>query len=115
MTPTDATRWCPHCQRPTINAPLPQLADDVAMFGPLPGTDDPQAFRRRLYCTECTSIWDSLELPSEFVKSLLAARHALEEAQRQMAMLRLLAARQRQAEQQATVTVEPHQPLRLAG
>jgi hypothetical protein len=114
MTPPDATRWCPHCRRPTHNAPLPQLADDVAMFGPLPGTDDPQAFRRKLYCTECTAIWESLELPSEFIKGLLAARQALEESQRQIAMLKLLQAKQRQAEQPpAAPAARP--ALRLAG
>ena len=114
MTPTDATRWCPHCRRPTHNAPLPQLANDVAMFGPLPGTADPQAFRRKLYCTECTAIWESLELPSEFIKSLLAARQSLEESQRQIAMLKLLQAKQRQAEQPpAAPAARP--ALRLAG
>jgi hypothetical protein len=114
MTPSDATRWCPHCRQPTQNAPLPQLGDDVAMFGPLPGTDDPQAFRRKLYCTQCTTIWESLELPSEFVKSLLAARQLLEETQRQLAMLKLVAAKQRQADQQPAA--QPARPaLRLAG
>jgi hypothetical protein len=114
MTPSDATRWCPHCRRPTQNAPLPQLAEDVALFGPLPGSDDPQAFRRKLYCTECTAIWESLELPSEFVKSLLAARQSLEESQRQIAMLKLLQARQRQAEQQQSASLA-RPALRLAG
>ena len=114
MTQSDATRWCPHCRRPTQNAPLPQLSDDVAMFDPLPGAGGPQAFRRKLYCVECTSIWESLELPSEFVKSLLAMREALEQAQRQVAMLRLLAAKARQDEEKPAATAN-RPALRLAG
>ena len=113
MTDRDATRWCPHCRRATTNAPLPQMADDVALFDALPGSDEPQGFRRRLYCLECTAIWESLELPREFVKDLLAARVALEEARRQIAMLRFLSAKERQAEQQPTGSMK--QQLRLAG
>jgi hypothetical protein len=96
---------------------LPQLAEDVAMFDPLPGAGDPQAFRRKLYCLECTAIWDSLELPSEFVKSLLATRQALEQAQRQIAMLKLLAAKARQTDEPAPIpAIAPTRPaLRLAG
>jgi hypothetical protein len=105
-----ATRWCPHCRRATLNAPLPQLADDLARLAALSPADDTQALRRRLYCLECRAIWDSLELPAEVVTELLAARDALEDARRQIAMLRLLSAKERLAE----VETPPH-TLRLVG
>ncbi len=102
-------RWCPHCRRATLNAPLPQLAEDEAHVVPLSPQDETHAFRRKLYCVDCRAIWNSLELPAEALAELLATRDALEDAQRQIAMLRLLNAQQRQAPDKAQ-----RPPLRLA-
>jgi hypothetical protein len=110
MNDPSALRWCPHCRAATMNAPLPQLAADEAHVVPLSPLDDAHAFRRKLYCLQCRAIWESLELPAEAVAELLAAREALEDARRQIAMLRLLSAQHRQAQEQ------PQRPaLRLAG
>jgi hypothetical protein len=89
---------------------LPQLAADEAHLVALSPLDELLAFRRRLYCLECGAIWDSLELPTEVVTELLAARDGLEDARRQIAMLRLLIAKDRLAEERAQC-----RPLRLAG
>ncbi len=105
-----ALRWCPHCRRAALHAPLPQLAADEACLAALSPVDDTQVFRRRLYCLQCQGIWDSLELPADAVNELLAARDALEDARRQIAMLRLLSAKERLAEERI-----PPQPLRLVG
>jgi hypothetical protein len=40
-------------------------------------------------------VWDSWELPVDFVRELLAARDQLEKAQRQSTLLRLLLAKER--------------------
>lgn len=110
MNDPSALRWCPHCRRATLNAPLPQLAEDQSHLAPLSPQDETQAFRRKLYCVECRAIWQGLELPAEAVAELLAAREALEDARRQIAMLRLLTAQQRQTQEQV-----PRPALRLAG
>jgi hypothetical protein len=110
MTDAQATRWCPLCRRATVNAPLPQLAEDSAHLATISPLDETRAFRRKLYCVECRSIWESLELPAATIEDLLAARDELEAAQRQIAMLRLLIAKERQAQEQ---TDRP--ALRLAG
>ena len=93
-----------------MNAPLPQLAEDDACLATISPLDDTRAFRRKLYCVECRSIWESLELPAQAVTDMLAARDELEAAQRQIAMLRLLIAKDRQAQEQAARPM-----LRLAG
>jgi hypothetical protein len=109
MNDPSAWRWCPHCRRVTVNAPLPQLAEDGAHLSPLSAQDDVQAFHKKLYCTECRAIWPCIEMPAQTVAELLAAREALEDARRQIAMLRLLTAQQKQAQEQ------PRVPLRIAG
>jgi hypothetical protein len=109
MSDPHALRWCPHCRRATVSAPLPQMAGDEAHLARLSPQDEVQAFRRKLYCVECRAIWQSLELPEEALADLLAARDALEDARRQIAMLRLLIAQQRQSQEQ------PRPALRLAG
>lgn len=103
-------RWCPHCRKASQHAVLPQFAPDQSHLLPLSAADEVQAFRRRLYCLSCLAIWEALELPAECVQGLLATREALEDARRQIAMLRLLAAQQKQSPEQAQ-----RPALRLAG
>lgn len=68
------------------------MSADVAMLAAPLASDEPQPFRRKLYCTECRSIWESLELPQEYVQQLHQTREELEDARRQLAMLRFLRA-----------------------
>jgi hypothetical protein len=96
MTQTETTRWCPYCARPRPHAPLPQIAGDAEMIRQLSTAADPRGFFGRYYCLECRSIWRSVELPVEFVESLLAQRPKLEELKREIALLRFWLANQRQ-------------------
>jgi hypothetical protein len=114
----NATRWCPHCRAATSNAPLPQLGDVGQRIRPLADCRDPQGFRRQLYCTECGEIWSSIELPQDFITRLLADREALEDARRQIAVLRYYLAQARHASAGATAPSPAAQPLkefRIAG
>lgn len=115
MSHLEPTRWCPHCRKPTENAPLPQLAGDAARLAPLSPLDDAQAFHRKLYCLECRAIWEAVELPAEELAALLEARDQLEEARRQMAMLRLLLAKERQAQANTAAAPDDKPLLRIAG
>jgi hypothetical protein len=99
MTQSENIRWCPQCARATPHAPLPQIAGDEAMIGQLSSSADPRGFFRRCYCLECRAIWRSVELPVDFVESLLANRPKLEELRREITLLRFVAANQRQAAQ----------------
>lgn len=56
-----------------------------------------EGFIRRNYCTACGQIWESVELPRPFVRSLLALEEELEEQRRQVAMLKFLLASERKA------------------
>src|SRR5262245_39487892 len=102
MSQPDHARWCPTCARTTPHAPLPQIAAaDEEMIGQLSSSAVPRGFFRRYYCLECRAIWRSVELPVEFVESLLAGRSRLEELKREMTLLRFLAAQQRRNLEQA--------------
>jgi hypothetical protein len=52
--------------------------------------------RFKRYCDNCQTIWESVEAPAEMVNELLQTHEKLEDARRQLAMLRLLLARDRQ-------------------
>jgi hypothetical protein len=108
-----AKRWCPHCRKITINAPLPQMSGDEQHLLPGRTFGEPEAFRRKLYCVECRDIWRSLELPEEHVFALWSAQEELEDCRRQIALLRLFLARQ--TEQQLEQPTQALQPLRRAG
>jgi hypothetical protein len=91
---------------------LPQIAGDAEMIRQLSTAADPRGFFGRYYCLECRSIWRSVELPVEFVESLLAQRPKAEELKREIALLRFWLANQRQGAQPRPVvdrgTAEPH-------
>ena len=88
-------RWCPHCREPKLQASALNLRDHFEAVHKDPAPSDPQAQRRRWYCTDCAQVWDSWELPVDFVRELLAARDQLEKAERQATLLRLLLAKER--------------------
>jgi hypothetical protein len=118
MSDSNATRWCPCCHRTTCNAPLPQLAEDIERIEPISAGEAPQGFRRQYYCVECQQIWPAVELPWELVSGLLSDRQALEDARRQIALLRYFLAQARRATADAPAAEQPAQPLqqlRLAG
>ena len=110
MTDSCSLRWCPQCRMATQHGVLPQLANDQAHLMPLSSQDDVEVFRRQLYCLSCRAIWEAVELPSATLRQLVAVRDELEDVRRQLAMLRLLAAQQRQSPEQAQ-----RPALRLAG
>jgi len=88
-------RWCPHCREPKLQASALNLKDHFEPVDPDPSPSDPQAQRRRWYCTHCAQVWDSWELPVDFIRELLAARDLLEKAERQASLLRVLLAKER--------------------
>ena len=88
-------RWCPHCREPKLQAATLHLRDHFEPVHRDPAPDDPQAQRRRWYCTDCAGVWDSWELPQAFVVELLTLRDRLEKAERQATLLRLLLAKER--------------------
>ncbi len=95
-------RWCPQCQRATDNAPLPQMGSDGHRLRCL-RRGSPHAFGRRLYCLECSHIWTSLELPEDYVNELLQSEKLVEEMRRELAMAKLLLAKD-QRDKTAEVT-----------
>lgn len=95
MTTPAFLRWCPQCQRATDNAPLPQMGSDGHRLRRLrAGT--PDGFARRLYCLACSHIWCSLELPEDYVHELLDNAAVVEQLRRELAMARLLLAKDQQ-------------------
>jgi hypothetical protein len=99
--------WCPHCRRTTDNAPLPQLAADEAAIRPVAGDElrnlalgVPQGLARKHYCLDCRSIWESVQLPADFLRQLLDCRRQLGEQERELVALRFLLAQERRREAQ---------------
>src|SRR5690606_16786844 len=90
MTDRHALRWCPGCNARAVTAPLPQLAGDAELSQVVQPGNPTEGFIRRNYCTACGQIWESVELPRPFVRSLLALEEELEEQRRQVAMLKFL-------------------------
>ncbi len=81
---------CPHCGVKAAHAFLPgpsppsrpRLASTGESFGP---TAD-----HRLVCTSCEQSWEAAVVPKAQLDRLLAAVTGLDEAKRQIAMLRLI-------------------------
>jgi hypothetical protein len=71
----------------------------------------PQGFSRRLYCLACSHIWSSIELPEGYVHELLAKDRELEQLRRELAMARLLLAKDQQVA--ASPASEKKQSLRV--
>jgi hypothetical protein len=73
--------------------------------------DSPRVARLKRYCGACGEIWESVEAPAALWRDLLQLPDKLEDARRQLAMLRLLLARDRREEEsEARQTI----PLRRA-
>jgi hypothetical protein len=106
----DAVRWCPHCRSLTQNAlTAPPVCD--ARWSDDPADGAPRVARLKRYCERCGEIWESIEAPAALLDDLLQLPIKLEEARRQLAMLRLLLARDRHdAEDDVVKTI----PLRRA-
>jgi hypothetical protein len=75
---------------------VPQVGGDEELIRQLSSSADPRGFFGRYYCLGCRSLWRSVELPVEFLESLLACRPKLEELKREIARLRFVLANQRQ-------------------
>jgi hypothetical protein len=107
---SDAVRWCPHCRRLTQNAVTAPPRYDAPLFDGA-ADDSPRVTRLKRYCEQCGEIWDSVEAPARLVDDLLEVETRLEDYRRQLAMVRLLLARDRHvAEEQPRATI----PLRRA-
>lgn len=106
-------RYCPHCAEPTQNAPLPQMASDAESLITL-GTGQPPALRRGYYCLQCRGIWQSVEVPADYLDSLRDYGPRIEELQRQIAVLRFMLASLRQQQQAPPAAMPPQDRPRLA-
>jgi hypothetical protein len=70
---------------PVYDAPLYDGAGDGA----------PRVTRLTRYCEQCGEVWPSIEAPQAVVADLLEVESRLEDYRRQLAMVRLLLARNR--------------------
>jgi hypothetical protein len=100
-----ALRWCPHCRQEAIHAVVSDAPFEAEPREPGRRDDDPVLARRKLYCTHCSAVWEACEGPGDFIDSLCGLRDALDAAHRQITMLRLLLARERQSETISLSTV----------
>ncbi len=95
MNDAQNEQWCPRCREAAgqletpLPAPIATLDDHFALAA------DPAVRRRKYRCEQCQTQWDSFELPASFVEELRVARKCLVDAQRRVAMLRLLLASER--------------------
>jgi hypothetical protein len=107
---SDTIRWCPSCQRLTHNIVAAPAAYEVVLFDEAE-VDAPRVTKLMRYCQGCGEVWASVEAPLTLLEDLLRAEEKLQESKRQLAMLRLLLARDRHAaETEARQTI----PLRRA-
>jgi hypothetical protein len=67
----------------------------------------PRVARLKRYCASCGEIWESVEAPLSVLEEHLQLHSKLEEARRQLAMLRLLLARDRHFEEDDAVKTIP--------
>ncbi|MBW3598862.1 MAG: hypothetical protein KY475_16505 [Planctomycetes bacterium] len=102
-------RWCPHCRRLTQNAIAAPPAYD-ARWSDDPAFESQRVARLKRYCGACGEIWEAVEAPASLMDDLLELPAQLEDARRQLAMLRLLLARDRQNAEESPATL----PLRRA-
>lgn len=90
--------WCPSCRRGTECAPLPQLeADEAYIHAVAPG--GPRGFHRRHYCLECREIWDSVQVPVEYLQRLLEQVERTDDLDREVASLKFVLAQDRRQQQ----------------
>jgi hypothetical protein len=104
-----SVRFCPHCRRLTHNAVTSPPVYD-ARLGDGPADDAPRVTRLRRYCANCGEMWESVEAPLAVLDELLQLQTRLEDAKRQLAMLRLLLACDRREAEETPQTI----PLRRA-
>jgi hypothetical protein len=103
-------RWCPHCQRLTHHVLAAPAVYDAVLFEGA-AEDSPRVAKLKRYCEHCGEVWDAVEAPLSLLEELLHVEEKLHESKRQLAMLRLLLARERrEAESDARPTI----PLRRA-
>lgn len=73
---------CSKCGDPTPHAYLPAPAEC--------STDTGSGQKQRLICSRCETSWEAAIVPWEQIKQLRAAAASLDEARRQIALLRLI-------------------------
>lgn len=100
---------CPHCAKVTQNAfiPLPINHKAEAEVGIVDSLV--VGFKQKLVCLECTATWEAVALPTTQMKQLLQAAQTLEEAKREIAMLKLLVAKDRRQ----NISDEPATTLKI--
>ena len=81
---------CPHCGVKTAHAFLP--TPSYPLFPRLANTGEGLGLTadHRLVCTACEQSWEAAVVPQAQLERLLAAVAGLDEAKRQIAMLRLI-------------------------
>ncbi len=103
MSSAAIVRWCPHCRKLTQNALTAPPVYDAPLTDD-PTAEAPRVCRLKRYCDDCGEIWESVEAPVAVLNDLLQLPAKLEEARKQLAMLRLLLARDRHTLEDETPT-----------
>jgi hypothetical protein len=107
---SETVRWCPHCERLTHNVVTAPPMYDAPLYDGA-ADDRPRVARLKRYCEQCGEVWASIEAPQMFLDDLLQVEGRLEDYRRQLAMVRLLLARNRhESESESRATI----PLRRA-
>jgi hypothetical protein len=91
---SDVVRWCPSCRRLTRNVVTAPPVYDARLSDAAPD-DTPRVTRLKRYCENCGEVWESVEAPRVLFDDLLEVETRLEDYRRQLAMVRLLLARDR--------------------
>ena len=84
---------CPHCGSRSPQAFLSGATPAVAVFNP-DAPVEPQVLanhiEQRLICSGCEKTWEATIVPKAQMEKLLAAVNSLDDARRQIAMMRLI-------------------------
>jgi hypothetical protein len=84
---------CPHCGKHARHAFLPSPENSTEVVSLKLPTPSDVGTRQRFVCTACETAWEAAIVPMAQVKQLRAAAESLTEAKRQIAMLRLVMAK----------------------
>ena len=89
MSSNSIQSHCPHCGENAAHALLPTIStSEVGELG-VTGTTGLTA-QGRFVCTGCEQVWEAAIMPRAQLERLRAAVKGLDEAKRQIAMLRLI-------------------------
>jgi hypothetical protein len=84
---------CPHCGKQARHAFLPSLENTKDVISIQLPTPHDVGTRQQFVCTACETAWEAAIVPMAQVKQFRAAAESLTEAKRQIAMLRLIMAK----------------------